>query len=169
MSFLLIFASILLKMRVIKEAIKNILLAGILVSFLLSTSGFVVTRHICKHHPTEIVLGEVTDGCCEMEKTEAPKTSCCSSQKASVKQDSKGCCQFEKNYIRLSENFISSEKPDFSNDIQVMANCNLKEIIPSSDEILFSVKESKNPSLENTPKVRAHILFHQVKVEPPLI
>lgn len=156
-------------MRIIKESIKNIFLAGILASFLLSTSGFVVTRHICSHHPTEIVLGEVTDGCCEMEKMEAPKTSCCNSKEASVKEDSKGCCQFEQTYIRLYENYISSEKTDFNKETQLYSTCALNTVVPATDELTLPKKETKNLEQEKIPKVKKHILYHQVKVEPPLI
>lgn len=156
-------------MRVIKESIKNILLLGILASFLLSTSGFVVTRHICSHHSTEIVLGEVTDGCCEIEKAEAIKASCCSIEKISNKEKSDNCCQFEKTYIRLSENFISSEKTNFNKETQLYSTCALNTVIPATDELSLPGKETKSLEKEKIPKVKKHILFHQVKVEPPLI
>lgn len=156
-------------MRVIKTTLKNILLLSALASFLLSTSGFVVTRHICSHHATEVVLGEVTDGCCEIEKAEAIKASCCSSERVLTKEKASGCCQFEKTYIRLSENFISSEKPVFSKETQLYSTCALNTVIPATDELSLPDKETKSLEKESIPKVKKHILFHQVKVEPPLI
>jgi len=156
-------------MRVIKETLKNILLVGILASFLMSTSGFVVTRHICSHHSTEIVLGEVTDGCCEVEKIETIKTSCCSAENISSNEKSDECCQFEQTYIRLSENFISSERPDFRKEIQVFSNCTLNEFIPTADEVTLPVKETIYFSQEKIPKAKIYLHFHQIKVEPPLV
>lgn len=156
-------------MRVIKETLKNIVFVGILASFLLSTSGFVVTRHICSHHETEIVLGEVTEGCCEYEKAETKSASCCSAERVLTKEKTTGCCQFEKTYIRLAENFISSEKTDFSKETQLYSTCALNTVIPATYELSIPDKETKSIEQEKIPKVKKHLLFHQVKVEPPLI
>jgi len=156
-------------MRVIKTTLKNFLLLSALASFLLSTSGFVVTRHICSHHDTEIVLGEVSDDCCELEKAETKTASCCSAERVLTKEKTSGCCQFEKTYIRLSENFISSEKPDFSKETQLYSTSALNTVIPATDELSIPDKEAKSLDQEKIPKVKKHLLFHQVKVEPPLI
>ena len=155
-------------MRVIKKIIKNFLLLSALFSFVLSTSGFVITRHICSHHSTEIVLGEVTEGCCAMEKEEV-EPSCCSPKKTVINHVEDDCCQFDKNYIRLSENFVSSENDDFIKQIQVFSLFTLNEVISSTDEFSLPVRQSNNFALEKIPKPRKYLLFHQVKVEPPLI
>ncbi|HEY9115766.1 MAG TPA: hypothetical protein VIN10_13790 [Bacteroidales bacterium] len=156
-------------MRVIKEIIKNIVLVGILASFLLSTSGFVVTRHICSHHETETILGDVVEDYCKIENELEQTASCCNSKKVISKEKSDNCCQFEKTYIRLSENFISSEKPDFSKETQLYSTCALNTVIPATDKLSIPDKEAKSLEQEKIPKVKKHLLFHQVKVEPPLI
>ena len=156
-------------MRVIKEIIKNILLLAVLSSFLLSTSGFVITRHICSHHSAETLIGDVSsDGCCEMEKAEA-KTSCCSAKTETSSCTKEECCQFEKNYIRLSETFIISEKDAFSKKTQLTSCATLKDISPVTDKSSLPDKQTYNAEKEKKPKAKKYLLFHQVKVEPPLI
>lgn len=164
------FAQFFLKnMRFIRGLIKNILLLAVLSSFLMSTSGFVITRHICSHHSAETIIGDVSsDGCCEIEKAEA-KTTCCvvKTETASCKTDE--CCRFEKNYVRLSETFITSEKTDFSKKTQPTSYATLKDMAPVAKTASLPEKEIYNAEQEKKPKAKKYLLFHQVKVEPPLL
>jgi hypothetical protein len=156
-------------MRVIKQIVNNFLLFSILVSFMLSTSGFVITRHVCKHHSTEIELCEVGGECCKIEKEVTQTASCCSTEKDSDNDKSDECCQFEKTYFRLSENFVLSEKSNFSKETLLYSNCALKNVITNAAEINLPVFHPNDAEQEKIPKPKKYLLFHQIKVEPPLI
>jgi len=167
--FFVIFARIHFTMlQIIQKTIKNILLFAVLISFVLSTSGFIVTRHICSHDSSEIVFGEISDGCCELEKIET-EYSCCSPEKVADKNNEGDCCQFDKNYVRLSENFISSEKSDFGKKIQLCCLTAITKVISTQDEVSFPDKVNHTFSQEKIPKTKKYLLYHQVKVEPPLL
>ena len=139
-----------------------------MLSFLLSTSGFVITRHFCSHHSSEIVLGEFSDECCELEKVDVKK-SCCESKNIAVKHSSDDCCQFEKNYIRLSVNYISSEKENYCQVMNAQTIHSVFDIFQPDETVKIPSQKIENHALEKIPKAKKYLLFHQVKVEPPLI
>ena len=155
-------------MRLINKIIEKLSLLVLLASFMVSTTGFTFSTHTCSHNNEQAAI--VADAnCCTVpepkpvEKTdECCKTSCCELEKP---EDD--CCTFDVTYYRLTEYYIQN-----SIDEQKL-NCEPIEIekfdvvrneTGDSDVILRN-----DFSQEKIPKPKRYLLFHQVKLEPPLI
>lgn len=141
---------------------------SILLCFMLSTSGFVITRYICSHHATVIILGDFSDECCG---TEAVKNtfSCIPVKVNHCSTNKDKCCQIEKTYIRLAENFLSSENNEFTKEIKGYSASTSGEILPKADGLQFSGQHSNDITQGKIPRPKKYLLYHQVKVDPPLI
>ena len=162
-------------MRLISKIASYILVIITALTFLISTTGFTFYTHECTHHDSQSGIIAL-DECCSkiVEELSVESQSCCgtsmtseSASNCSSIDKNSNCCETDLNYYRLSEWFLES------NDEQSTTVCYANEIEVAGSKLdgtnsKIPVIPKVNP-VKKKPKQPLFRLYHQVKIDPPLI
>jgi hypothetical protein len=152
------------------QQIKNILLKLFAVitvlAFILTTSGFTLHKHTCSHHEAQLSISQIDD-CCVADEVKVEVDCCKVVAQCSNNEDEADCCESDQSYHKLSNWYVQSYQQEVNLD------CN-QQIIIKIDQQVIETKENyqKTPDFnthKKKPDRRKYRLFHQVKLDPPLI
>jgi hypothetical protein len=140
-----------------------------MLSFVVSTTGFMSYTHNCQHHESESSLLKDNQACCATDENTIinDNNSCCQTSVCKTDQDQTSCCSEEINYYRLSEWFTSPDsqkKQIVFKKVFYSPHINYIEQIKTAyfpTEFLFDYKP--------TIKIPIYRFLSQTKLDPHLI
>lgn len=151
-----------------KKLIKNILVLFVGIMFVISSSGFSIYQHHCnKCNSSEISLFIKNFDCNHNHKAcNKTENTCHASKKNHLEHN---CCKTQKSFFKIKSDF---EKPKINKSIIRIANT--LPIIKCFFDVNIEIKKIK-PKLKPNFKIpiisgeKLVCLFHQQKIQPPLL
>jgi hypothetical protein len=155
-------------MQLNSKIVQYVGLVTILVSFLISTTGFTYSSHHCLHDKNVTELVTESDDCCSISEQLPVEDvdECCTSSCCDTENTGKDCCTITTSYHKLSDYFLVVYTDESQQEISPLV---LKILVESSfDESANNNTMPDNSSKEKIPKLKKYLLYHQVKLDPPL-